>query len=62
MLSAESRASSNSKLMYIHDGDIAWQKEIIHVIYPRLDLVNVVGRPFLFTKLSLFTKSSLYKE
>ena len=26
-------------------------------IHPRLDLVNMVVRPLLFTKLSLFTKS-----
>ena len=31
-------------------------------VHPRLDLVNVIVRPFLFTKLSLFTKSSLDKE
>ena len=30
--------------------------------HPRLDLVNVVVRPLLFTKLNLFTKSSLDKE
>ena len=34
----------------------------INSIYPRLDLVNLVVRPHLFTKLSLFTKSSLDKE
>ena len=34
----------------------------IILIHPRLDLVNVIVRPFLFTKLSLFTKSSLDKE
>ena len=32
------------------------------IIHPKLDLVNVIFRPFLFTKLSLFTKSSLDKE
>ena len=31
-------------------------------VHPRLDLVNVIVRPFLFTKLSLLTKSSLDKE
>ena len=31
-------------------------------VHPRLDLVNMVVRPFLFTKLSLFTKSSLDKD
>ena len=31
-------------------------------VHPRLDLVNMVVRPFLFTKLSLFTKSSLNKD
>ena len=31
-------------------------------IHPRLYLVNVVVRPLLFTKLSLFTNSSLDKE
>ena len=31
-------------------------------IHPSLDLVNMVVRPLLFTKLSLFTKSSLDKE
>ena len=31
-------------------------------VHPRLDLVNVIVRPFLFTKLSLFTISSLDKE
>ena len=31
-------------------------------VHPRLNLVNVVVRPFLFTILSLFTKSSLDKE
>ena len=29
-------------------------------VHPRLDLVNVIVRTFLFTKLSLFTKSSPY--
>ena len=39
-------------------------KENITFIYIhlKLDLVNVVVRPLLFTKLSLFTKSSLDKE
>ena len=32
------------------------------LVHSRLDLVNVVVRPLLFTKLSLFTKSSLDKE
>ena len=32
------------------------------VIHPRLDLVNMIVRPFLFNKLSLFTKSSHDKE
>ena len=32
------------------------------VIHPRLDLVKFIVRPLLFTKLSLFTKSSLEKE
>ena len=32
------------------------------VVHPRLDLVNVVVRPLLFTKLSLFNKSSVDKE
>ena len=31
-------------------------------IHLRLDLVNIVVRPLLFTKLSLFTKSNLDKE
>ena len=31
-------------------------------VYPRLNLVNVVVRPLLFTKMSLFTKLSLDKE
>ena len=38
-----------------------WTFFLTCVIHPRLDLVNVVIRPFLFTKLSLFTKSSLNK-
>ena len=32
------------------------------VVHPKLDLVNMVVRPLLFTKLSLFTKSGLDKE
>ena len=31
-------------------------------VHPRLDLVNVVVRTLLFTKLILFTKSSLDKQ
>ena len=31
-------------------------------VYPRLDLVNGVVRPLLFTKSSLFTKLSLDEE
>ena len=31
-------------------------------VHTKLDLVNVAVRPLLFTKLSLFTKSSLIKE
>ena len=51
------------RVNYISCKEIVFKKEeIIQVIYPRLDLVNVVGKPFLFTKLSLFTKSSLNKE
>ena len=37
-------------------------REIFLLVYPRLDLVNVVVRPLLFTKSSLFTKLSLDKE
>ena len=33
-----------------------------NLVHPRLDLVNVVVRPLLFTKLSLLTESSLNKE
>ena len=32
------------------------------IVHPRLDLVNKVIRPLLFTKLSLFTKSNLDEE
>ena len=32
------------------------------IMRPKLDLVNVVVRPFLFTKSSIFTKWSLDKE
>ena len=32
------------------------------LVHPRLDLVNKVVRPLLFTKLSLFIKSNLDKE
>ena len=38
---------------------IGGQKSQLH---PKLDLVNMVVRTFLFTKLSLFTKSSIDKE
>ena len=34
----------------------------LEVIHSKLDLVNMDVRPLLFTKLSLFTKSSLDKE
>ena len=34
--------------------------QLHRVIHPKLDLVNVVVRPLLFTKLSLFIKSSIY--
>ena len=36
--------------------------EILDVVQPRLDLVNIVVRPLLFTKSGLFTKSSMDKE
>ena len=35
---------------------------LIFVIQPRLDLVNAVDRPLLFTKLSTFTKSRFTKS
>ena len=35
---------------------------LFRVVHPKLDLVNVVVRPFLFTKSSIFTKWSLDKE
>ena len=35
---------------------------LLYLLHPRLDLVNMVVRPFLFTKLSLFTKWSIDKE
>ena len=36
--------------------------KICLTLHPRLDLVNLVVRPPLFTKLNLFTESSLDKE
>ena len=43
--------------------EIKYKTCIQHIsVHPRLDLVNMVVRPFLFTELSLFTKSSLDKE
>ena len=49
--------------------EIVWERGTlkIHAIHPRLylvnfDLENIVVRPFLFTKLGLFTLSGLVKE
>ena len=57
-------SSSHSFLFFYEESEKIITEYCTHFkkVHPRLDLVNVVVRPFLFTILSLFTKSILVKE
>ena len=57
MATENKRNFSEEQIRQGRDGQVGLQ-----VIHLKLDLVNVVVRPLLFTKLILFTKSSLDKQ
>ena len=57
MATENKRNFSEEQIRQGRDGQVGLQ-----VIHLKLDLVNVVVRPLLFTKLILFTNSSLDKD